>query len=243
MTRGEPVLNTSKYSAKHIVSLVEKIGYFDCNEGLLIQALTHRSYAHEHCCTSNERLEFLGDSVLSLVLSDYLFRKCADRPEGELTRLRATLVNEDFLQGIARTLNLGDYIRLGTGERKTGGQSRPSILADAVEAVIGAIYMEYGLDACSQFILNLWDESITRFLNGGRPIDAKTSLQEMAQKTGRKPEYHLLKAEGPDHLRYFTVEVLINDLVMGLGTGHSKKEAEQNAAFSALKNLQGLQDI
>ncbi|HOQ24060.1 MAG TPA: ribonuclease III [Bacillota bacterium] len=234
---------TTKAAAEQVGPLIAQLGFFDRNDTLLLQALTHRSYANDHACPSNERLEFLGDSVLSLVLSDYLYHKCANRTEGELSKLRATLVNEDFLLGIAKKLNLGAYLRLGSGERKTGGQNRPSILADAVEALIGAIYLEYGLEACARFILSLWEGSINRFLAEGRPIDAKTTLQELTQKSGKKPEYRLIKIEGPDHLRRFTVEVFIDGQSMGTGTGHSKKEAEQNAANFALKNLQGMQDI
>jgi ribonuclease-3 len=220
----------------HLLMLAERIGYFQDDLELIEQALTHRSFANEKSCLSNERLEFLGDAVLSLVISTHLFHLLKQYPEGELSRLRATLVNEEFLFGIAEQLHFGDYLRLGSGERKTQGWKRPSILADAVEAVIGAIYLRYGLEAARSWIISLWDLSIKKFIKEGRPVDAKTALQERLQKIGKKPEYRLVKTEGPDHNRLFYIEVWVDNHSQGAGVGRSKKEAEQLAAKTALKH-------
>ena len=220
----------------HLLMLAERIGYFQDDLGLLEQALTHRSFANEKLCQSNERLEFLGDAVLSLIISTHLFHLLTQYPEGELTRLRATLVNEEFLVGIAEQLDIGEYLRLGSGERKTQGWKRPSILADAVEAVIGAIYLKYGLEVVRSWIVGLWDMSIKKYIKEGRPVDAKTALQERLQKIGKKPEYRLIKMEGPDHNRLFHIEVWVDSCSKGAGMGRSKKEAEQLAAKVALKH-------
>lgn len=217
--------------------LKKHIGLFVDHDQLLQTALNHCSYANERSCESNERLEFLGDAVLSIILSHYLFNRCVSEPEGYLTRLRAMLVNEDCLAYIARKLSLGDYIRLSIGEQKNGGRTRKSILADAMEALIGAIYLQYGLETAQSFVLTLWEERLNQYLSGDRPIDAKTELQELLQSRGKKPEYHLLKTEGPDHDRTFTTEVIIDGVSFGIGTGQNKKDAEQSAAAEALRNL------
>jgi ribonuclease-3 len=220
-----------------LTELKQRLGFFQDRDQLLQTALNHCSFANERACESNERLEFLGDAVLSIILSHYLFNRCAREPEGYLTRLRAMLVNEDCLASIAQELALGDYIRLSVGEQKNGGRRRKSILADAMEALIAAIYLQYGLAAAESFVLKQWEERINQYISGNRPIDAKTELQELLQSRGKKPEYRLLKAEGPDHDRRFTTEVIIDGVSFGTGTGQSKKDAEQLAAAQALRNL------
>lgn len=223
--------------AEDLSKLIEQIDCFRDDDRLLKQALTHRSYANEKNMISNERLEFLGDAVLSLVISSYLYQKLDGHPEGELTRLRATLVNESFLANIARSLELGSYLRLGSGERKTGGEERSSILADAMEAIIGAIYLKEGLSKVSSWIIHHWQDSIKQFIAEGRPQDAKTNLQELLQKSGKRPEYHLDRTEGPVHERQFFTSVWVQGECYGHGKGRSKKEAQQRAAEEALRNL------
>lgn len=207
------------------------------DRSLLIQALSHSSYANEKkkIRTSNERLEFLGDSVLSIVVSQYLFEHLTHIAEGELTKLRASLVCEKSLHIFAKQINLGDFILLGKGEENTGGRERPSILADAFEAVIAAIFLDGGLEAASKHILRFIPEDIQR-LKKPAFNDFKTILQEIVQKNPEeKVEYVLVGEEGPDHDKRFVVEVHLNSNVIGKGLGKSKKEAEQMAAKQALE--------
>lgn len=216
--------------------LEETIGYTFRNKELIYQALSHSSYANErkHPGGSNERLEFLGDSVLSIVVSDYLYKNL-NVAEGELTKLRASLVCEKSLHIFARQIHLGDYLMLGKGEENTGGRERPSILADAFEAVIAAIYLDGGLDAAAKHILHFMPEDIKVTQ---KPVfsDFKTVLQEIVQKNPEeKVEYVLIGEEGPDHNKRFVVEVRLNSQVIGKGKGRSKKEAEQLAAREALE--------
>lgn len=207
------------------------------DRNLLVQALSHSSYANEKKKSriSNERLEFLGDSVLSIVVSQYLFEHLTHIAEGELTKLRASLVCEKSLHIFAKQINLGDYILLGKGEENTGGRERPSILADAFEAVIAAIFLDGGLEAASKHILRFIPEDIQR-LKKPAFNDFKTILQEIVQKNPEeKVEYVLVGEEGPDHDKRFVVEVHLNSNVIGEGIGKSKKEAEQMAAKQALE--------
>lgn len=220
----------------------ETIGYKFHDINLLICALTHSSYANENKQSGahdNERLEFLGDSVLGMTAALYLYRKYPDEPEGELTKMRSSLVCTGSLCEKARRIRLGDCLRLGHGEESGGGRDRDSILADAFEAVIGAIYLDSGESAARAFI--------TRFVldaeEGGELAitDYKTTLQEIVQKNhGEKLSYHVLESNGPDHEKSFTVEVMINSNHIGSGSGHSKKEAEQMAAREALR-LMGME--
>lgn len=206
---------------------------------LLEQALTHSSYANERlggALDCNERLEFLGDAVLGMVVADHLYREHPDLPEGDLTRLRASMVCEEALAEVARGWDLGEYIRLGHGEALTGGQGRSSILADAVEAVLAAIYLDGGIAqvrrTIRRFILS--HEATT-----GRTRDHKTALQEfIQQESGHVLAYELMSAQGPDHQKTFTMAVLLDGKQVGQGDGHSKKEAEQMAAQAALERLQ-----
>ena len=207
------------------------------NKQLLTEALSHSSYANEKKKTrnSNERLEFLGDSVLSVIVSQYLFEHFSHLPEGELTKIRASLVCEKSLYNFAQRIRLGDFLLLGKGEEHTGGRERPSILADAFEAVIAAIYLDGGLEAARKHVLkfipdDIDKKSLTAF------SDYKTILQEVIQKNPEeKVEYILADQTGPDHNKAFKVQVCLNSNVIGTGTGKSKKEAEQMAAKEALE--------
>lgn len=216
-------------------ALEKQIGYTFQNKSLIETALTHSSYANEmkHGTKYNERLEFLGDAVLSIIVSDYLFNKF-HLPEGELTKLRASLVCEKTLHLFAQHISLGDYLRLGRGEEMTGGRERPSICADAFEAVIAAIYLDGGIEAARSFVLpfavDMLEEHATPFK------DYKTLLQEIIQQNPEeKLQYVLVEESGPDHDKRFVVEVHLNSNVIGQGVGRSKKEAEQQAAQKALE--------
>lgn len=216
-------------------TLEERLGYQFQNRALLDNALTHSSYANEHRdegLSSNERLEFLGDSVLGMVVADHLYREHPNMPEGELTRTRAAMVCEGSLVEVARMLELGRYLRLGKGEDAGGGRERPSILADATEAVLAAIYLDGGIAQVRRTIrtLILGNEEE---LSASR--DYKTALQELVQKeSGRKLTYRLVGEEGPDHAKRFSVEVLLDGIPLGAGEGRTKKAAEQNAAKAAI---------
>ena len=217
-------------------ALMDKLGYRFRDPRLLEKALTHSSYANEgrHGLESNERLEFLGDSVLGFVAAKYLFEK-ETGPEGELTKLRAAVVCEKALCSYSRELGLGDYLLLGKGDRLTGGAERPSILADAFEAVIAAMFLDGGLEPVRGFVLRF----VEKEANNQRKRhfkDYKTTLQEIVQQNPEeKLEYVLTGESGPDHSKQFVVEVHLNSTVIGTGRGRSKKEAEQQAAREALK--------
>lgn len=219
-----------------ISKLEEIIGYKFRDKNLIYQALSHSSYANEkkNPSGSNERLEFLGDSVLSIVVSDYLY-KSLKVAEGELTKMRASLVCEKSLHVFAQQIHLGEFLFLGKGEENTGGRERPSILADAFEAVIAAIYLDGGIEPAAKHILRFMPEDLQ---HPQKPAfsDFKTVLQEIVQKNPEeKVEYVLIGEEGPDHNKRFVVEVRLNSQVIGSGKGRSKKEAEQLAAKEALQ--------
>ena len=217
-------------------ALMDKLGYRFRDPRLLEKALTHSSYANEgrHGLESNERLEFLGDSVLGFVAAKYLFEK-ENGPEGELTKLRAAVVCEKALCSYSKELGLGNYLLMGKGERLTGGAERPSILADAFEAVIAAMFLDGGLEPVRGFVLRF----VEKEANNQRKRhfkDYKTTLQEIVQQNPEeKLEYVLTGESGPDHSKQFVVEVHLNSNVIGTGRGRSKKEAEQQAAREALK--------
>jgi ribonuclease III len=205
---------------------------------LLERALTHRSFAYENGgLPTNERLEFLGDAVLGLIVTDTLFRKYPDLPEGQLAKLRAAVVNMRALASVARGLQLGSYVRLGRGEEGTGGRDKSSILADTLEAVIGAVYFECGLAEADTLVHRLFDPVISRSAGLGAGLDWKTSLQELtAHGFLGVPEYHV-EESGPDHQKSFRASVRVGGRTYGSGTGRSKKEAEQQAAEAAWKAI------
>lgn len=214
------------------------IGYNFKNPKLLYEALSHSSYANElkkKHCHSNERLEFLGDSVLSIVVSDYIYKQFKHLPEGELTKLRASLVCEKALFEFSNQIRLGDFILLGKGELRGGGNKRPSIISDAFEAVIAAIYLDGGLDAAKAHILRFMPDNIISKKKESYD-DYKTILQEIIQRNPEETvEYRLVDESGPDHDKKFTVRVMLNSNIIGEGTGKSKKNAEQMAAKEALE--------
>ena len=221
--------------------LETKLGYCFCNRSLLSEALNHSSYANEHRAQgeqSNERLEFLGDSVLGFVTADYLFALHQDLPEGDLTRQRAALVCEQSLYEVAKELDLGKYLKLGKGEDAGGGRTRPSILADATEAVFAAVYLDGGISAASALIHRVLLDVEREEVVEERRRDYKTLLQEHIQrKAGQELTYCMVREEGPDHAKTFVTEVRLNGTAIGEGSGHSKKESEQMAAKSALEKL------
>ena len=223
-----------------IKDLEAAIGYRFQNITLLQNALTHSSYANErwhNSLKSNERLEFLGDSILGMVVAEYLYKNFPDRPEGELTRMRADMVCEKTLASVAARINLGHHLMLGNGEEQGGGRSRDSILADAVESVIAASFLDGGMAAARSFIEKfiLVEVPVRKMHNA----DYKTALQELIQqKKNQTLSYALVGESGPDHDKRFEVEVSLDGRVIGTGTGSSKKRAEQMAAQSALENLQ-----
>lgn len=202
--------------------------------------MTHKSRAYEEGSASNERLEFLGDAVLGLVVGEYLFRELPGAPEGRLAKLRAAVISAPTLARQAGLMELGSYLRLGRGETLTGGRTRESNLADAFEALVGAFYIAGGLGAAAKFILDELGGEIDDAVRGGNYRDFKTTLQEEMQRTGNKPCYEVTKEEGPDHGKVFTVVVSAGGRVLGRGKGRSKKEAEQSAARQALENLRDL---
>ena len=222
-----------------IKDLEAAIGYRFSNITLLQNALAHSSYANErwhNSLMSNERLEFLGDSVLGMLVADHLYRNFPDRPEGELTRMRADMVCESALAAVAERLELGSHLLLGKGEEQGGGRSRGSILADAVESVLAACYLDGGMEAAKDFV--------SRFILVNVPVaklknaDHKTALQELVQqKKNQVITYKLVGESGPDHDKEFTVELSLNGEVVGTGTGSSKKRAEQEAAKNAMEKL------
>lgn len=219
--------------------LEKAIGYRFQNISLLQNALAHSSYANERwhdSLLSNERLEFLGDSILGMTVADYLYRNFPDRPEGELTRMRADMVCETTLAAVANRIGLGQHLLLGHGEEQGGGRERPSILADAVESVIAACYLDGGFESAAQFIRTfiLCDVPVKRLHN----VDYKTTLQELVQrKKDQVLAYALTGESGPDHDKQFRVAVSLNGKTVGEGTGRSKKRAEQDAARVAIEKL------
>lgn len=221
----------------------EVLGVTFKDRDLLRQALTHRSYAHEVVGdqgVTNERLEFLGDAVLDLVISDYLYRNYSDLDEGELTRVRSFLVNMNCLAELARELGLGEHVLLSRDEKADGGSEKSSIISDAMEALIGALYLDRGLEEASRVVLKLFRGRMEEALSGKLDFDYKSRLQELVVKEkGVLPRYRL-REEGPDHRKTFYATVYVGDKKMGTGRGSSKKEAEQAAAREALRRKSAL---
>lgn len=219
-------------------ALLERLGV-GLDAELLERALTHRSYAYEHGgLPTNERLEFLGDSVLGLVVTDSLFRTFPDLPEGQLAKLRAAVVNARTLAAIGRELGIGPALRLGRGEETTGGRDKSSILADTVEALIGAVYVEHGIGIASDIVHRLVDVHVEASATLGAGLDWKTSLQELTASLGLGVPEYLVTEDGPDHAKTFEARVRLSDGVRGYGQGRSKKAAEQAAAATAYEELQ-----
>lgn len=216
----------------------QKIGIRIAKKQLWTEAVTHSSYANENGCICNERLEFLGDSVLSIVVSEQLFRHKPSVSEGDMTRIRAMVVCEETLAACARNIGLGTVLRLGRGEMQTGGAERPSVLADALEAVIAALYLEMGLAKTQAWVSDLLKESLAKAFSERGARDYKTALQEKFQKKDTEALlYKVISEEGPDHAKIFTVEVSLAGKTLGRGTGKSKKAAEQAAAQMAFEAL------
>lgn len=219
--------------------LEKALGYEFNNKKLLEAALIHSSYANEKrdkAIRSNERLEFLGDSVLNMLTAAYLYRECPDFPEGELTKIRAAAVCEQSLYQFAREFSIGDYLLMGHGEEINGGRQRPSIMADATEAIIGAAFLDGGIEAAEKIVLNAVKDRVKDAMEGKAFKDYKTALQEIVQQNpGEELRYVLASETGPDHNKIFEVEVLLNSNIIGRGEGRSKKEAEQMAAKKALE--------
>ena len=229
-------MKINRRRSSNIELFEQKINYEFKNKEYILEALTHSSYSNENKnYPFNERLEFLGDSVLSIVISDYLFKKETKLPEGELTKIRANIVCEESLSEVSKNIHLGKYMLLGKGEEATGGRERISILADALEAVIAAIYLDGGIKCAREFILTNMEKIINDSIKGKIFRDYKTCLQEVLQSNGENNIwYKLIEEKGPDHNKRFVMEVGINDTVLGVGEGKSKKDAEQVAAKCAL---------
>ncbi|WP_020107261.1 ribonuclease III [Nocardia sp. 348MFTsu5.1] len=216
------------------------------SDEMLELALTHRSYAYEHGrLPTNERLEFLGDSVLGVVVTEHLYRTHPDRAEGELAKIRASVVNMHALADVARGLGpggLGAHLRLGKGEEMTGGRDKASILADGMEALIGAVHLELGLETARTTVLALFSSALSRSAALGAGLDWKTSLQELTAEKGLGVPAYQITSTGPDHCKEFTATVLVGGDAMGSGVGKTKKEAEQLAASTAWKAISGTGD-
>ena len=228
-------INMEKNKLREDLAL--RIGYLFVNEDLAVESVTHRSYQNEHPDDRghNERLEFLGDAVLDLIVAEALMERLEDAPEGQLTRRRAALVNEESLARVARELDLGPILRLGRGEEKNNGRQKASILADAIEAIVAAIYLDGGYYAARDTVMAWYGVLLGDIAKGESPQDPKTVLQEKLQAHGDGiPFYNVVGSNGPDHDKMFEVEVMVAQNRIARGTGKSKKEAEKDAALKAL---------
>lgn len=218
-------------------SLIERLGV-DVDPGALRHALTHRSYSFENGnCPHNERLEFLGDAVLGVIVTDALYHAHPDEPESRLAKYRAAVVNSRTLAEVARELGVGEHLLLGRGEQTTGGRDKGSILADALEAIIAAVYLAEGMEAADALVHRLLDERMAAAASLGAGLDWKTSLQELGARSGLGPPVYEVESSGPDHAKRFSAVVRVGDQVSGAGTGASKKHAEQTAAAQAYQAL------
>lgn len=216
----------------------KNLGYTFKNEELLITALTHTSFAHENKVESYERLEFLGDAILQMLTSRHIYKNYPNFPEGKMSRMRANIVCETTLFHIAEKLNIGTFARLGKGEELSGGRERPSILADMVEAILAAIYLDGGLEKAQEVIFDAYGHIIDAAAQGKLNEDFKTALQEKLQKDGSvKIEYELIDERGPAHNKLFVMKVSVNGKVLGEGEGRTKQEAQQMAAKNALGDM------
>jgi ribonuclease-3 len=222
-----------------VSELQQQIAFTYRDPRLLERALTHKSYANENRLTEhNERMEFLGDSVLNLVVSELLMNALPEASEGDLSRIRAAVVSEPSLAAVAREIGLGEFLLVGRGEEQTGGRDKDSLLADSLEALVASLYLDGGIDRASDFITRFFSGTIGRVRTAGGTEDHKTGLQELCQERLKTlPEYRVVSESGPDHRKEFTVELSILGEVCGRGTGRNKKEAEQRAAKEALEKL------
>ncbi len=222
-----------------LADIEERIAHRFCKPELLALALTHKSYANENRVPAhNERLEFLGDSVLGLVVSEYLMNTCPDSTEGDLSRLRAAIVSESALAVVAREIGLGGFLLLGRGEDQTGGRNKDSLLANCLEALIASVYLDAGIEAVESFVLRFFGAIIQKSCQARGTQDYKTELQELCQERVKQlPEYRVASESGPDHQKQFAVELILKGEVYGRGVGKSKKEAEQKAAKEALQRF------
>jgi ribonuclease-3 len=222
-----------------LTSLEDALGVRFHNRRLLVQALSHSSYIYEQglpYTAGNERLEFLGDSVLGMVMAEYLYRHYPNYPEGKLSKVKSVVVSKKILARAGVRINLGDYILLGRGENLTGGRQRKSLLANVMESLIGAVYLDQGLETTREFIHRHLECEVEPAISGRSIRDHKSELQEIAQQvSGQVPRYRVTNTRGPDHDRVFEVEVYLDDMVAGLGSGKSKKSAEQKAAEAAIR--------
>jgi ribonuclease-3 len=220
-------------------NLFNKIGYSFNNYELFLEAVTHSSYSYEQKISRNyERLEFLGDAVLQLIITEYLMIKYSNFDEGTLSKYRGYIVSEDFFSKIAKKINLGDYIRLGKGELQSKGYEKPSLLCDIFESFIAAIYLDGGYETAKKIVLNLTSNDIDNIIENELFIDYKTELQKITQKDFNElPEYKIIKEEGPEHLKTFYIKVTIGNKDYAIGIGTSKKKAEQDAAKKTLNLL------
>lgn len=240
-TASSPAVSPA-VSPADLTTLEGRLGY-QLEAALLVRALTHRSYAYENGgLPTNERLEFLGDSVLGLVVTDTLYRTHPDLAEGQLAKLRAAVVNARALAEVARGLDLGAFVRLGRGEEGTGGRNKASILADTLEAVIGAVYLDQGLPAAEELVHRLFDPVIERSAGLGAGLDWKTSLQELSAAGSLGVPEYVISETGPDHEKTFTAAARVGGDTYGTGTGRSKKEAEQQAAETAWRAIRAAMD-
>jgi ribonuclease III len=239
------MIEVSSDRAQEVASLQNTLSYVFSDLRLLNKALTHKSYVNERNETlkHNERFEFLGDSVLDIIVSDYLVHQFSDYAEGTLSKIRAAVVNESCLADLARKIDLGKYLLLGKGENLSGGREKPSILANAFEAVAGALFRDGGLESASKVFLPLLEGEISKFADSWSFRDFKSDLQEITQnKLVCTPSYKVVNELGPDHAKEFEVVVRIKNKIMGKGVGKSKKEAEQAAAKIALENFSDFPD-
>ncbi len=232
------VTDSATSPARHAIGLERSMEFRFTDRRLLMRALCHRSYVAENPgLESNERLEFLGDAVLGLAVADELFRRWPDAPEGTLAKARAAVVNSEFLASVATDSRIGDHILLGKGEDATGGREKPSILADAIEAIIGAVYLDGGFGPACDYVLTIVGPRLEDAVTGDGSKDFKTRLQELAVRAGYASPVYVVESSGPDHSRRFSATVEIGGSASGMGNGRSKKQAEQSAARSAWEVL------
>jgi len=228
---------------KRLDELEQKLGISFLNRRLLNQSLTHSSYAHENGIPDNERLEFLGDAVIKLAISGYLFNKFPTRPEGDLTKIRAAVISDDTLARVANRFRIGNYVLFSKNEKASGGSKRKSNIANAFESLVGAIYLDAGIGKARDFLTEHLSPEINRVSQVGYISDFKSTLQEFAQKRKWElPFYNVIKEEGPKHKKTFVVGVKLRGKIQGRGNGANKKEAEQKAAQQALRHLQGVEN-